>query len=401
MKIFSIIIIFFSVNLNSMCLEKNISCLPAEIKYHIITIGLNSIIYNNLINNIFMPFANTKNFIKSIILIDKDFYNIIKYNFKPKFYKILKNIAKDFIIEYRNLNLQEKAVKVQDFLNKEYSFKLEYQIAKIIISEPDLLDKKYGFLTGPELILFLNSKKFNNLIYLATQYIIDIDAQNKLKETIALLAVNFSDRELLKLTIEFNANLNIQDNNGNTCLIVAVFKNDLGLVKDLVRAKADINLRNKRGQSALLLAIEWKYSLELIKFLIDSGANVNLADYNGNTPLITAICQNSLNFAAILIKSGADLNIQNNIYKYTALHFAIEKRYLIATELLISNKADINLLDYNGNTPLIIAVLVNQESIIKLLLNLKADLSIKNKNNKTALDIAKENYFFDIANLLK
>lgn len=61
--------------------------------------------------------------------------------------------------------------------------------------------------------------------------------------------------------------------------------------------------------------------------------------------------------------------------------------------------ADINCLTNDGDTPLHLACENGHLNVVTVLLMHGADKSIKNKNGKTALDIAKEKEFQTIVNM--
>ena len=58
--------------------------------------------------------------------------------------------------------------------------------------------------------------------------------------------------------------------------------------------------------------------------LIKAGADLNLQDEDGDTALITAMRNNNIKFARILIENGADINIKNN-EGLSAIDFMSEK----------------------------------------------------------------------------
>ena len=59
-------------------------------------------------------------------------------------------------------------------------------------------------------------------------------------------------------------------------------------------------------------------------------------------------------------------------------------------KLLVSNGADINAQDNKGNTLLMYAIALRNEPLINEILKLNPDVNIKNKEGKTANDMAKE-----------
>ncbi|HHH54783.1 MAG TPA: ankyrin repeat domain-containing protein, partial [Bacteroidetes bacterium] len=85
-----------------------------------------------------------------------------------------------------------------------------------------------------------------------------------------------------------------------------------------------------------------------------------------------------------------------DVNKQTSLLFnAIRKKDIPLIKNLIENGADINKQARSGNTPLILAVQYQLQDIVELLLK-KADVNIKNKYNKNALQIAESYGFYEI-----
>jgi ankyrin repeat protein len=85
----------------------------------------------------------------------------------------------------------------------------------------------------------------------------------------------------------------------------------------------------------------------------------------------------------------------------TALTAAVFKGYTDITEILLKNKADANLPDEQGNTPLMIACQFKNETLVKLLLQYGALKDLKNKSGQTAFEMAVLSENQSIVNLLK
>ena len=117
----------------------------------------------------------------------------------------------------------------------------------------------------------------------------------------------------------------------------------------------------------LLLASGEGYP-DIVKFLIKNNANVNAVRICGNTPLIL-VSQNSI----------MDKDVQ-----------------LIIVESLISAGANINHIGDYGRTSLMMAIDSNSPKIVSKLLECDADITIKDKNGSTALDLARELEYEDI-----
>lgn len=94
-----------------------------------------------------------------------------------------------------------------------------------------------------------------------------------------------------------------------------------------------------------------------------------------------------------LIKCGADINnLSLGEDAQTALGWTIiyGGNQLSVVSLLLENKADVNLANNKGDTPLMLAALSDRVDICWLLYMYDVDLYAKNNEGKTALDIAKE-----------
>ncbi|CAG2170375.1 unnamed protein product [Oppiella nova] len=92
---------------------------------------------------------------------------------------------------------------------------------------------------------------------------------------------------------------------------------------------------------------------------------------------------------------GADLTcvLPVSTNDETSLHYAIAQEdgmSLHIVDFLIQNSLNLNKVDAQGNTGLHYCVLYDKSECMKLLLRSKADITIKNNDRKTPLDLAKE-----------
>jgi ankyrin repeat protein len=100
------------------------------------------------------------------------------------------------------------------------------------------------------------------------------------------------------------------------------------------------------------------------------------------------------------INDNGDLNSQDELDN-NALIIASQYGNLEIAKLLIeSKKINVDLQNKKGNTALILASFLGYSEIVKLLLEAGADRNIKDKDGKTALDYAKENYDNQIIKLI-
>jgi len=85
--------------------------------------------------------------------------------------------------------------------------------------------------------------------------------------------------------------------------------------------------------------------------LLEYKANPNAQQSDGNTPLHLACFKGDLVLVELLLRYGADVNIQNNVAGRTPLHVAADGYHDSIVELLLKHKANINVQDHFGKTP--------------------------------------------------
>jgi len=163
-------------------------------------------------------------------------------------------------------------------------------------------------------------------------------------------AIDKGRTEIIQFLITSGAELNVRDDVGNTPLIAAVTKSDYRTASLLLKNSADANVKTANGKSVLLISYE-KNRSDIFDILQGAGALSSEKFESGNTLLHMSALANRLSFINSLVKNKADLNALNNESK-TAVMLASEKGYSNAVKALISGGADVKIKDKTGETAL-------------------------------------------------
>lgn len=117
------------------------------------------------------------------------------------------------------------------------------------------------------------------------------------------------------------------------------------------------------------------------------------------TPLILACYKGNTEVASYLTKRVKDVNYNSS--SGTALAASVVKGNLVLSKLLLENKANPNLADAGGMTPLLYAIQFKNVELIKLLLSYKADKKLADGTGKMPFEYAVFTKNQEIINLLK
>jgi ankyrin repeat protein len=149
---------------------------------------------------------------------------------------------------------------------------------------------------------------------------------------------------------------------------------------------------------------------EVSKTLIENGANLCTSYGNifGITPLYFAVDNRMVGIVQMIADRSSDLNQPTNS-GYTPLHNAIDKGSISIAKILLENGANVNVQlfnnhlikkGYRGFTPLHLATMSGNQQLVELLLEHNANITIKSVEGKTPLDLARENGFSKVCNII-
>ncbi|XP_011500897.1 PREDICTED: LOW QUALITY PROTEIN: serine/threonine-protein phosphatase 6 regulatory ankyrin repeat subunit B-like [Ceratosolen solmsi marchali] len=218
------------------------------------------------------------------------------------------------------------------------------------------------------------------------------------------MAVNFANHEVTRLLIDHGINVDLH-RKSDTPLSLAVKNGDQNMVRLLLNAGAmDMSHQSNNGRTLLHECICMQ-NLDIIRDIILRGVNVNVADMNGFAPLHEAVTYQNVAQILLLLENGAKITAKtmegntplhwaiigktSKIPRHTkapprqcvcthglsALHIAAKSGRTGTVYDLVQNGANINIKDINMRTPIYFATLNEQKLMVKLLLDLGADIN--------------------------
>uniref|UniRef100_A0AAY4BZ86 RHD domain-containing protein n=1 Tax=Denticeps clupeoides TaxID=299321 RepID=A0AAY4BZ86_9TELE len=154
--------------------------------------------------------------------------------------------------------------------------------------------------------------------------------------------------------------LNKLNNLGQSPLHLAVITKQTKVAEVLLRAGADPSLLDKGGRTVVHLAAHSgdEVMLRLLLSHLEERHShlVNTADFAGLYPLHLAVRKGGERCLRLLVEGGAKINAQEHKSGFTSLHLAVrDNQFKVTCTLITELKADINLCNFGGNTPLHLA----------------------------------------------
>ena len=224
---------------------------------------------------------------------------------------------------------------------------------------------------------------------------------------------------VVEYLITDGCNVNRVGASGYPPLIVAARNGHEGAALVLLGAGANVHVKDNDGQTALHWACE-RGKGRLVQALIDQGAGVNEQDRFARTPLMLTSVSNTT-VSMCLLRAGAscgglsmkrlcdlyhyayqrgDTSAVQTLLKDDGLRLKVEQENLLHhacrkgnafVEVFIASGCNINRVDTDGLTPLMVAAQEGREEVVEKLILADVDVRRQDKHGDTALHHAAHN----------
>lgn len=204
--------------------------------------------------------------------------------------------------------------------------------------------------------------------------------------------------------------INDQDENGYTSLLLAAYKGLADLIPELIKMGVDIEMTHSQTKrNALYLAVAYQHP-NVVQVLCKEGVaqklNVRTQDGYLISPLMVAVWNGDEVSTRSLLELKSDVN-EKDISERTPIFYAVNpcflsknmclpqgpttEQQLVVIKLLAEGGASVNVKCtkfWPGATPLMFAARAGRPAVVKALLELKADVNMRDNERLTALDQA-------------
>ncbi|GFS09784.1 ankyrin repeat protein [Elysia marginata] len=200
--------------------------------------------------------------------------------------------------------------------------------------------------------------------------------------------------EIVTALLDHGMDVNYESYNGWTALWYCLNAQNYNAVETLIKHGANVNYTNKFG-TTLMQALS-KCDPQFSELIIKSGADVNAQTDNGNTALFRALYLNIRKTyvcveekVSLLLQHGANVN-HINLEMKTPLMLAVEQGsgYDNVFKILLDSQPDLNAQDVNGDTALHFTASLYDQVKLEMLASKGADMNIVNGENRSPLMVA-------------
>lgn len=222
----------------------------------------------------------------------------------------------------------------------------------------------------------------------------NVNIQNSQGYTPLHIAISSDHEQMIDLILQTNdLDVNLRTNEEKCALQLALSKNSSGqfeLPRRLLEKGARATQQQSETRDSLLQQLIHQSLEEAAIFLVEY-SDLNHMNAKGLTALHIASQRNMKSLVEALLMKGASPNLQSSVSDMKSpLHFAVESNALDSIQVFVDKKDSTEATDFNcknssGDSPLSLALSLNHNDLVPLLINGGADVNARNGQDLTLL----------------
>jgi ankyrin repeat protein len=220
-----------------------------------------------------------------------------------------------------------------------------------------------------------------------------LEARDRLGAMPLAHAARAGQRALVELFLAKGAQIDGRDISGSTALYLAAENERQATVALLLAKGADADLPGRSGVTPLAAAA-FNGNDRIVEQLLSHGADPNVVDATGKAAMTYAAARGFAEIVRRLLDAGVDAEFRYG-KELTALMWAAGHEDGVGAhaaestvDLLLSHGAQLDAIDDRGRTALMTAAELGRTEVVEMLVGRGADATIRDKNGKSALDLA-------------
>lgn len=225
-------------------------------------------------------------------------------------------------------------------------------------------------------------------------------------------AAKYGHADMINVMAQKGANINVTEDEpadaGSTPLHVASSYGNADVVRVLIKSGADDTMQNTQGETPAHLAVMKKkfggeLGCEQRTEVLEALCNIDIARNDGKTPIMLLQyldINTNISILPMLIDRGADVNHIDNDGNSALILNAKNQCYKGAVKELVRAGADVNQADRLGNNALYYALKYGDQESARFLIKKGADYNHANNDGVTPVQIAVEKGYDTVLELM-
>ncbi|XP_067668335.1 ankyrin repeat domain-containing protein 50-like [Haliotis asinina] len=237
--------------------------------------------------------------------------------------------------------------------------------------------------------------------YILLQDLVDINSLGHEKKSPVLIAGEQGHTEVVELLVKHGADLSLREKSGSNTLHRACYYGQFDVVKHILSLnRVDINCRGYMKRTPVMVAAEQGYK-KIVELLVNHGADLSLREQSGSNILHNACYRGQFDVVKYILSLNRVRINSRGYMKRTPVMVAAEHGYKTVVELLVNHGADLSLREQSGSNILHSACYRGRFDVVKYVLSLNTvDINSRGWKKRTPVMVAAVQGYKEVVELL-